>query len=346
MAIYKRGKVWYYDILVGGRRIRRATKATDRRGAEIEAVLATRKQLGNPDGNAGMTLKSAIMQVYKEEWQHHKSGLKMVNRTLKIVDILGNIPLQDMDEIAISKMAAYLSEQGLQQSSINRYRAYIRRVLNVAHKKWRALDRVPYIQNTKEVPKRFKVYSPEDEKLILSMPHPEFVDLAVILFDTGLRLSEALRLKMSEVDFTSNLITVWSDATKGDKTRSVPMTSRVRALLEHRTLPFAFKDEHEVERIWKRFRKKQRIEGGGWIIHAMRHTFASRLVQCGIDLYTVKELLGHSTITVTERYAHLNPQKLVKAMSVLETFVVESVTNIVAADVHSSHKLGETNSLK
>ena len=123
---------------------------------------------------------------------------------------------------------------------------------------------------------------------------------------------------MSEVDFATNLITVWSDATKGDKTRSVPMTARVRALLERRILPFSFKDAHEVERIWKRFRKKQGIVGGGWIIHAMRHTFASRLVRKGIDLYTVKELLGHSTITVTERYAHLNPQKLVHAMSVLE----------------------------
>jgi integrase len=89
---------------------------------------------------------------------------------------------------------------------------------------------------------------------------------------------------MSEVDFATNLITVWSDATKGDKTRSIPMTTRVRALLEHRTLPFSFKDAHEVERIWKRFRKKQGMEGAGWIIHAMRHTFASRLVQRAVDL--------------------------------------------------------------
>ncbi|MDO8738316.1 tyrosine-type recombinase/integrase, partial [Candidatus Deferrimicrobium sp.] len=74
----------------------------------------------------------------------------------------------------------------------------------------------------------------------------------------------------------------------------------------------------EVERIWKRFRKKEGIVGGGWIIHAMRHTFASRLVRKGIDLYSVKGLLGHSSITVTERYAHLNPAKLQAAVAVLE----------------------------
>ncbi len=318
MAVYKRGSVWYYDIKVGGKRIKRATTASDKNGAEVEAVLAARKQLANPNGDTGMTLKSAIMRCYNEEWQHNKDGLRTVNRTLKIVDILGDISLKKVDEIAINRLGIVLTEKGLTQATLNRYRSHIRRVLNVAHRKWREIDRVPYIQNTKEIPKRFKVFTPEEEKLILSAADQEFVDLAVLLLDTGLRLGEALRLTKGEVDFTSNLITVWSDATKGEVTRSVPMTARVRALLEHRTLPLAFKDGHEVERIWTRFKKKQGITDGGWVIHAMRHTFASRLVQRGIDLYSVKELLGHSTITVTERYAHLNPAKLQAAVAVLE----------------------------
>jgi len=317
LAVYKRGSVWYYDITVGGKRIKRATTASDKHGAEVEATLAKREESANPN-ETGMTLRAAIMRCYNEEWRNQKDGLRTVNCTLKIVDILGDIPLKKMDEVAINRLGVALTEKGLTQATLNRYRSHIRRLLNVAHRKWREIGRVPYIQNTKEVPKRFKVYTAEEEKLILSMPNPEFVDLAVILFDTGLRLGEALRLTKGEVDFTTNLITVWSDATKGEKTRSVPMTARVRALLEHRALPLAFKDEHEVERIWTRFKKKQGITNGGWVIHAMRHTFASRLVQRGIDLYSVKELLGHSTITVTERYAHLNPAKLQAAVAVLE----------------------------
>jgi integrase len=55
-----------------------------------------------------------------------------------------------------------------------------------------------------------------------------------------------------------------------------------------------------------------------FIIHALRHTCASRLVNAGMDLYVVKEWLGHSSIQVTERYAHLNPVKLVHAATMLE----------------------------
>ena len=55
-----------------------------------------------------------------------------------------------------------------------------------------------------------------------------------------------------------------------------------------------------------------------FVLHALRHTCASRLVNKGIDLYVVKEWLGHSSIQITERYAHLAPQKLANAVSALE----------------------------
>jgi integrase len=331
VAVYKRGRVWYYNILVNNKRIRRSTTAVDERGAEVEAELARRKYTAEASvPTTGLSLKSAIMRCYSEEWRNNKDGLRTVNRTLKIVDILGDIPLRKVDETAISQLTTALTEKGLAPATMNRYRAYLRRVLNVAHRKWREIDRVPYIQNTKEVPTRFKVYTEEEERQILCYSPLEFRDLAILLLDTGLRLSEALRLdyRNCSVDVRGGIITVWADATKGEKSRGIPMTTRVVEMFNRRWTEisrreeaawiFRFRDEHEVERIWNRFKRSQGITDPAWVIHAMRHTFASRLVQRGVDLYVVKELLGHSTIKVTERYAHLNPAKLAQAMSVLE----------------------------
>jgi site-specific recombinase XerD len=76
---------------------------------------------------------------------------------------------------------------------------------------------------------------------------------------------------------------------------------------------------YQAENAWRWVRKEMGLEKDfEFILHCLRHTCASRLVNNGIDLYVVKEWLGHSTIQVTERYAHLSPGKLAHAASVLE----------------------------
>jgi site-specific recombinase XerD len=101
------------------------------------------------------------------------------------------------------------------------------------------------------------------------------------------------------------------------------MTSRVRSILSARSAgnsiqPFSIKD-HQAETAWRWVRKEMALEGDKeFVIHSTRHTCASRMVNAGIDLYVVKEVLGHSSIQVTEKYAHLAPHKLSDAVAVLE----------------------------
>ena len=85
-----------------------------------------------------------------------------------------------------------------------------------------------------------------------------------------------------------------------------------------RVKPFSI-SVHEAERAWQWVRAEMGLmRDKEFVIHALRHTCASRLVNGGVDLYVVKEWLGHSSIQITERYAHLNPTKLVQAVEVLE----------------------------
>jgi site-specific recombinase XerD len=83
-------------------------------------------------------------------------------------------------------------------------------------------------------------------------------------------------------------------------------------------MPFSI-TKYQADKCWVWVRKQMGLEGDSdYVIHACRHTCASRLVNGGVDLYVVKEWLGHSTIKITERYAHLDPSKLVQAVEVLE----------------------------
>jgi integrase len=101
------------------------------------------------------------------------------------------------------------------------------------------------------------------------------------------------------------------------------MTKRVASILKRRLAgnvdnPFNL-TVFQSDKAWAWAREQMGMKDDTeFIIHALRHTCASRLVNAGIDLYVVKEWLGHSSIQVTERYAHLNPVKLVHAATMLE----------------------------
>ena len=149
----------------------------------------------------------------------------------------------------------------------------------------------------------------------------DVADLVELLVDTGMRLSEALSLANEDVNFSSNLIHIWIN--KGDRPRSVPMTKRVASILKRRSEgkvinPFSL-TTYQSDKAWAWAREQMGLKDDTeFIIHALRHTCASRLVNAGVDLYVVKEWLGHSSIQVTERYAHLSPNKLAHAAMKLE----------------------------
>lgn len=151
--------------------------------------------------------------------------------------------------------------------------------------------------------------------------YSDVADLAEILVDTGIRLSELLNLTYEDINFETNLISIWIN--KGDRPRSIPMTKRVRRILEERRgsgvmQPFMLKG-YQAQNAWRWVRRKMGLpQDPEFILLALRHTTASRLVNKGVDLYVVQEWLGHSTIQVTERFAHVSPNKLAHAATLLE----------------------------
>jgi integrase len=150
--------------------------------------------------------------------------------------------------------------------------------------------------------------------------------LILLVMNTGLRRSEALSLTWGQTTLVDNPhLTVLAAHAKSGKTRHVPLNSsavevlkRWRKQSEQKGLVFpnpAGGQLKSIKTAWGKLMKDAKIKD--FRFHDLRHDFASRLVMNGVDLYRVKELLGHGSIEVTQRYAHLAPHTLAEAVEVL-----------------------------
>jgi len=332
MAVYKRGDkgVFYMNFTVNGVRVFRSTgKFTKKEAKLVEAVekkkLMEDAALSPREKRARMKFSEAIKKVYDERWKNNKDGEKSYRNMELVMGIIGDLPISKIDEDIVAHLVMMMEGKGNKPATINRNLAGLKTVLKHHKQPW------DHIKLKKETKGRIRVLSREEEgravELLRNATHrqrghyPEIADLVEVLADTGMRLSELLNLKYEDINPTSNLISIWIN--KGDKPRSIPMTSRVRNIMETRRpgnpdRPFTI-GRDQAERGWNWVRKEMGYGADReFVLHALRHTCASRMVNAGVDLYVVKELLGHSSIQITERYAHLNPAKLVQAISVLQ----------------------------
>jgi integrase len=144
---------------------------------------------------------------------------------------------------------------------------------------------------------------------------------AVLLsVNTGLRRSEVLKLRWTSVDFNRRLLTVEGRNAKSRQTRHVPLNEEALSVLrrwreQSGTGMRVFHVATGFQAAWEKILKRAGISNFRW--HDLRHHFASRLVQQGVPLNTVRDLLGHSTVGMSLRYAHLAPDQRREAVAKL-----------------------------
>lgn len=140
----------------------------------------------------------------------------------------------------------------------------------------------------------------------------------LVALNTGLRRGELLQLQWRDLDLTRKVLTVRGDGAKTGQTRHVPLNTEIVGVLKNwqpavtEAAWFVFSSSGattpltEARKAWGAAIAKARVHS--FRFHDLRHTFASKLVMAGVDLNTVRELLGHRKISMTLRYAHLAPQ--------------------------------------
>lgn len=197
----------------------------------------------------------------------------------------------------------------LKPATINRRLALLKRLVKLAFEEWSWINE-PLHKKIKLIPERNERHNyltrAEVEQLRMNCSHPEAGQLVVFAAFTGLRKSEMFRVHARDV---VNGALRLDARTKNGKPRTIPL--HPRALHIALQMPFQITPAI-LQKEWTSARNACGLDYIHW--HDLRHTFASWLVQQGTPLTVVKELMGHSSIKTTERYAHLAPHQATQAI--------------------------------
>jgi integrase len=149
--------------------------------------------------------------------------------------------------------------------------------------------------------------------------------LVLLAMNTGMRKGELLNLRWENVDLINNVVTIKAENAKSGKARHVPLNNESKRTLvgwqrDTKEQGYVFEGEPnkpitDVKKAWGNLLDEAKIEEFNF--HDLRHHFASKLVMAGVDLNTVRELLGHANLDMTIRYAHLAPEHKAAAVNLI-----------------------------
>ena len=246
--------------------------------------------------------------------------------------VIGKMWLKDIRPINLERVKKNLLEKSRSPRMIQYVFATGRQCWNFARRdglvprEWPGKEvKLPKVEN-----KRMRFLTDAEGDLLLEglkERSQQLHDICLLSFDSGLRADEIFSLRWNRVDLVQNSVKVFDS--KG-KDRVVFLTGRTVDMLQGLPkdgLVFKSRTGEKITEISNSFDRE--VNDLGWndgiksrkdklVFHSLRHSFASRLVARGIDLYVVSQLLGHSDLSMTQRYSHLRPDTLQAAVNSLE----------------------------
>jgi len=222
---------------------------------------------------------------------------------------------------SIDRLIGALRERGNSNATINRKMAALSKLLRKAEKMG-DIRSLPEFRRQREKAGRIRILDADEEARLFAAIRARSEDawrLSVFLVDAGCRLGEALGLMWQ--DIADDRATFW--ITKSGRSRTVPLTARARNAIEAPknggSGPFANLTQPGFRAVWNDAKAEIGLSGDTQVVpHILRHTCASRLVRGGIDIRRVQMWLGHRTLSMTMRYAHLATDDLDACVKVLE----------------------------
>jgi integrase/recombinase XerC/integrase/recombinase XerD len=223
------------------------------------------------------------------------------------------------EELLNTARKAMIKWKNLSPASRNRKGATLKSFFNYLHRQKLTERRLSSLIVSPKVPKKLPNYMSVDEAVaaLKAATEPEERLLFLLMYGGGLRVSEACSLKWSQVDLSSHTLRILG---KGNKERLAALPATVIKVLSKtkRKGDFVWGAEAFNTRTAYDVIRKIGIKAGlmrPLHPHALRHSFATHLLSSGANLRTLQELLGHTSLTATEKYTHLSIDQLARTMS-------------------------------
>ena len=315
-------------------------------GAPLAVIKATMPE-------AAAETFGEFMALYKPHLEATaKAGKATVDCIHTQFGHLYRMPLASIGRATFDKFKASRLKSGLHPSTVNRDLDRLKAALSKAVE-WKLLAANPLLgmkRIKRDIEDRVRYLSPKEERALRKAletreqrfkvrrlsgirwrvergqePLPplkgyadHLMPMTLIALNTGLRRGEITQLTWLDIDLVKKILTVRAGYAKSGKARHIPLNSEALAVLKQwkkQQPDGVLFNLTSVAKSWAQLTEKAAI--ADFRFHDLRHTFASKLVMAGIDLNTVRELLGHGDIKMTLRYAHLAPEHKAAAVEKL-----------------------------
>jgi integrase len=338
MSVYKRGGVYWYDFWFQGQRQRESTGLKNKTAAlRAEAI----RKAGLAEGKAGIVRRKFCpnFQRFVEEeflpwskkehernWRTHKR-YQVSAKPLK--SFFGKLSLDAIPCGLIEKFKMTRASE-ISNAGTNRDLAALRYMLNFAvrqeHISKNPLKGVKFLR---EGPGMMRVVSHQEQQRYLGIACPLLRDVATLIIETGMRPEEVFSIRNENVHLECRYLFVPKGKTKFAR-RNVPLTDEAVEVLKRRMAKvrgaYLFPCRSNLDAPLTTVRKHHckaladaKINPA-FRLYDLRHTFGSRSAMAGVDLPTLKELMGHSQISITMRYVHPTPEHKVEAVNKLQRY--------------------------
>jgi len=315
MSIRKTDKGWLVDVRPTGRHGKRIRKTlqTKAEAMRFEAHVI-QKATQDKDWNAKRDDRrlTDLVQLW---WEHHGQTLRDQKRRKRVLiaisEALGNPVAEKLSPDQFTKYRSKRLEANIHPRTLNNQLAYMNAMFNELHRAEiiRFSNPLAKLRMIKTVQSELTYLEDKEiRELLSSIEHPDALLITKICLATGARWGEAEALHSNQIK--NGKITYTN--TKSGRNRAIPISERLEQEIKARGAGKLFGGSIGA---FRRALEKTSIElPAGQATHVLRHTYASHFMINGGNILTLQRALGHSSITMTMRYAHLAPDHLAESL--------------------------------